>query len=342
MVIDDRSPPSNPHSHHSHSNDPHAPLTTSRVSPEMSTRRTGMDFTRRRNWSERVTGDVTGLLHVLSPTAKVLYCSDSVYHLTGYRPDEVTGRIFTDFLHVDDIDVFIRSFNMALQQCRQMKTYFRFRKKDNTFVIFESIGHSEAYTEQDASPCFFAIAQPYSTKASTLLDSFIELKMENEWLRKRLHDLSSAYLESDQLPSQQSMSLSLDTSMFADYSKTPDESRRSSGSMIFMEDDRINPPSSAATLSSADLDHLAIHSSDSINPHPSLLSSSFTLQTSPDALRKEKWKRKKVRQEHDHVCTDCGTTSSPEWRKGPHGPKTLCNACGLRWAKRNKRTSTGL
>lgn len=24
----------------------------------------------------------------------------------------------------------------------------------------------------------------------------------------------------------------------------------------------------------------------------------------------------------DYVCADCGTTSSPEWRKGPHGPKT--------------------
>ncbi|KAE8542363.1 cutinase palindrome-binding protein [Cryptococcus gattii VGV] len=36
-----------------------------------------------------------------------------------------------------------------------------------------------------------------------------------------------------------------------------------------------------------------------------------------------------------HVCVTCGRTDSPEWRKGPLGPKTLCNACGLRWAKRN-------
>ena len=39
------------------------------------------------------------------------------------------------------------------------------------------------------------------------------------------------------------------------------------------------------------------------------------------------------------VCTDCGTTESPEWRKGPTGPKTLCNACGLRYAKRIKKES---
>jgi hypothetical protein len=26
-----------------------------------------------------------------------------------------------------------------------------------------------------------------------------------------------------------------------------------------------------------------------------------------------------------HVCVTCGRTDSPEWRKGPLGPKTLCN-----------------
>lgn len=39
---------------------------------------------------------------------------------------------------------------------------------------------------------------------------------------------------------------------------------------------------------------------------------------------------------HENKCLDCGTTKSPEWRKGPLGPKTLCNRCGLRWAKRLK------
>jgi len=56
------------------------------------------------------------------------------------------------------------------------------------------------------------------------------------------------------------------------------------------------------------------------------------------------------------VCVTCGRTDSPEWRKvrprpesllssylkdffaqGPLGPKTLCNACGLRWAKQARK-----
>lgn len=64
-----------------------------------------------------------------------------------------------------------------------------------------------------------------------------------------------------------------------------------------------------------------------------------------------------------HVCVTCGRTDSPEWRKvrvpvmcsysapsasyvyrveqGPMGPKTLCNACGLRWAKKARKNGDG-
>ncbi|KAI8593220.1 hypothetical protein BDZ88DRAFT_405910 [Geranomyces variabilis] len=33
------------------------------------------------------------------------------------------------------------------------------------------------------------------------------------------------------------------------------------------------------------------------------------------------------------LCESCLTTESPEWRKGPTGLKTLCNACGLRYSR---------
>ncbi|ORE14985.1 hypothetical protein BCV71DRAFT_293216 [Rhizopus microsporus] len=34
-----------------------------------------------------------------------------------------------------------------------------------------------------------------------------------------------------------------------------------------------------------------------------------------------------------YKCQSCGTQSSPEWRRGPSGHKTLCNACGLRYSR---------
>eukprot|EP00798_Chlamydomonas_sp_ICE-L_P028984 gene28984-32172_t len=33
------------------------------------------------------------------------------------------------------------------------------------------------------------------------------------------------------------------------------------------------------------------------------------------------------------ICTSCKTTSTPQWREGPQGARTLCNACGLRFRK---------
>ncbi|KAH7298421.1 hypothetical protein KP509_25G042500 [Ceratopteris richardii] len=33
------------------------------------------------------------------------------------------------------------------------------------------------------------------------------------------------------------------------------------------------------------------------------------------------------------ACSLCGTTKTPMWRSGPQGPKSLCNACGIRFKK---------
>ncbi|KAJ3561536.1 hypothetical protein NP233_g10135 [Leucocoprinus birnbaumii] len=37
------------------------------------------------------------------------------------------------------------------------------------------------------------------------------------------------------------------------------------------------------------------------------------------------------------TCLGCNATSTPEWRRGPMGPRTLCNACGLVYAKMIKK-----
>lgn len=33
------------------------------------------------------------------------------------------------------------------------------------------------------------------------------------------------------------------------------------------------------------------------------------------------------------VCLNCGCHQTPQWRCGPLGPRTLCNACGVRYKK---------
>jgi hypothetical protein len=37
-----------------------------------------------------------------------------------------------------------------------------------------------------------------------------------------------------------------------------------------------------------------------------------------------------------HRCAHCGVEKTPEWRQGPEGPRTLCNACGIVFRKRGR------
>ncbi|WZZ28925.1 GATA transcription factor 17 [Brassica napus] len=36
------------------------------------------------------------------------------------------------------------------------------------------------------------------------------------------------------------------------------------------------------------------------------------------------------------TCVDCGTFKTPLWRGGPAGPKSLCNACGIKSRKKRQ------
>ncbi|CAH8274318.1 unnamed protein product [Arabidopsis lyrata] len=47
-----------------------------------------------------------------------------------------------------------------------------------------------------------------------------------------------------------------------------------------------------------------------------------------EQLRKKKQETAVVFQRR---CSHCGTNNTPQWRTGPVGPKTLCNACGVRF-----------
>lgn len=52
------------------------------------------------------------------------------------------------------------------------------------------------------------------------------------------------------------------------------------------------------------------------------------------ASRRSKAKRRVTKREGEvPACLGCGRLSTAEWRRGPTGPRTLCNACGLLFAK---------
>ncbi|KAL0384397.1 UNVERIFIED_CONTAM: GATA transcription factor 24 [Sesamum radiatum] len=48
------------------------------------------------------------------------------------------------------------------------------------------------------------------------------------------------------------------------------------------------------------------------------------------------WNGSSAREEQETLCRHCGISSksTPMMRRGPDGPRTLCNACGLKWANK--------
>jgi PAS domain S-box-containing protein len=156
------------------------------------------EFTKRRNWSQRVVEELKDFLHILTPDGRIVYLSPSSKQLTGYSQEELVGKFIIDFIHPDDSGIFMREFNESIASGNPLRFFYRFRRKDDSYTIFESLGHPHLTSEaaafgpsNSAGFCrgFFMMARPYPTKNAALLDSFLEHKVENERLTKRINDL---------------------------------------------------------------------------------------------------------------------------------------------------------
>lgn len=41
-------------------------------------------------------------------------------------------------------------------------------------------------------------------------------------------------------------------------------------------------------------------------------------------------------------CLQCGSTATVLWRRGPLGPETLCNACGVKFLRHQQKNKPGI
>ncbi|KAF8952566.1 hypothetical protein BGZ46_003439 [Entomortierella lignicola] len=56
----------------------------------------------------------------------------------------------------------------------------------------------------------------------------------------------------------------------------------------------------------------------------------------------QKYRKRAKRTHPPGRCLSCDSSDTPEWRRGPDGARTLCNACGLHYAKLVKRQNQKL
>lgn len=54
-------------------------------------------------------------------------------------------------------------------------------------------------------------------------------------------------------------------------------------------------------------------------------------ETQPKAPKSIPSKKREANETPGRKCLHCASEKTPQWRTGPMGPKTLCNACGVRY-----------
>ncbi|KAB5596254.1 White collar 2 protein [Ceratobasidium theobromae] len=372
------------------------------------------EFTKRKKWADILISELSGsALLILNAASHVLWASPAIIELLGWRDDEVVERPLRDFLHDDDAVPLAEHLKRAVLSRSELFTYSRMRSKfsqsnpnsprsptntagpcsaPSSFPLFELRGHaiyskSGSATSSDPGPsgsntagdpessCFIIMARPYPSRNTAMLDSFLELKIENERLRQQLLNLRTSgtptspaqaspvypigQIASSESPHGQSASLSspvyptagLGGLTLVNPSATGDADAayqpRSIHAMPQPPAASMYYPTQGNRFVGGTLD--GTYPPGSFAPGPNTVVGPVnparrgsvveeTLVESADNGRTRK-KPKKAPQEQ-YVCVTCGRTDSPEWRKGPLGAKTLCNACGLRWAKRNSKRKT--
>ena len=351
------------------------PLPTGFGAPNMNpSGSTLTEFTKRRNWSQRVLEELRDLLHILTPNGRILYVSPSCKNLTGWEPQQLMGRFINEFIHPEDIGIFVKEFNESIASGNSLRFFYRFRKADETWGIFESHGHPHLCTDPssfappNALNCrgFFIMARPYPTKNAALLDSFLEHKIENERLTKRIAELKREEQEEQDdwakkeaqsqsgAPTESVITQSVNPSEAASYAQMPPPAKPSISNTALTRQnlDEVLAANRAENISDKMARYEGANHLETIemltglryrdgersqgistgDASPMLIRGDAGIQISLDRdSRGLSDKKKKLKLADEYVCTDCGTLDSPEWRKGPNGPKTLCNACGCKF-----------
>ncbi|KAF5357959.1 hypothetical protein D9756_001458 [Leucocoprinus leucothites] len=277
---------------------------------------------KRRRWADiLITGLTDVLILVLSPEGKVLYCGTAVMELLGWNETDILDLHLNDFIIGEDQAAFQRGFEDSIRTNSELVSYVRLKSNpsmkpglsSSNDILFEIKGYPHFVMEQGPDcKCFFAIAKPYPSRNITMLNTFLDLQTENERLQQRLAALK-AQVNAQITPAGQALPSS--DSMYAtsslqhgQYTNTFDDTLKNT-SLPGYDGNLVGPNYTGEVQQSSE------------DPE--------------DSSRKKKLKKSHGTEQY--VCRKCGRTDSPEWRKGPDGPKTLCNACGLRWAKQMRK-----
>lgn len=280
------------------------------------------EFAKRRKWPARVVEELQDLLHVLDANGRIKHVSPNAEHLTGYEPPELRGVFLRDLLHPDDVGIFTSELNESIASGLPLRVFYRLKKKDGTYAVFEAVGHPHiappkfAPNPTNQTPfcqAVFVTARPYPTKNAALLDSFLEHKMENERLKRKIAELQREEAQDEPDESQRTWPRAR-----AHDPSAPSRERRTS----------LYSRQYSETVTAAG--HLALGATDAIelltglkyqegerprgittgSASPALIKGDAGIAIPVDRDSRAGEKKKKLKVAEEYVCTDCGTSHS--------------------------------
>jgi PAS domain S-box-containing protein len=294
------------------------------------------EFTKRRNWPARVVEELQDLLLILDANGRIKHVSPSIEHLTGHGPSDLRDLFMRDLLHPDDVGVFTSELNESIASGTPLRIFYRLRKKDGTYAVFEAVGHAHiaaarfAPNPSNQTPfcqAVFMMARPYPTKNATLLDSFLEHKMENERLKRKITELQReeqdeteeserTWLQSQETtPSESGMRLGTNPYHAMADSPIQHRERRTSLDGGIAESVASTRRPSISTTHADTIEMLTglryqegerSHGITTGNPSPALITGDAGIAFAVDRDQRAGDKKKKLKLAEEYVCTDCG------------------------------------
>lgn len=312
-------------------------------------------------WVERVLEEMKDMLLLLNAQGRITYASPSSKQITGRASKQLEGSHLIQYIHEDDKNVFLRDMDDSVASNQPFRTHIRFQKTNSTYCLVEVYGHPHIANQNGAQGrntsseerCtgFFLMFRPYPTKNSQLLDSFLEHKIENARLVQQIAKLKQ---EEEEEANMNRLSYAK-----VDADKPLTENQDASQAVVSDQDSsETAAPNSDESDTNQSMDYFSekaprtggISHIDGIEVMTGLyygdgersqglstgvrrgrlVHCDIDITTAADQARNAQEGDRRKRLKGQHLCSDCGTADSPEWRKGPNGPKTLCNACGCK------------
>lgn len=313
-------------------------------------------------WIERVLGEMKDMLVLLDAQGRITYASPSAKPITGRAAKQLEGSHMSQYIHEVDRPIFLRDMDDSVATNKPFRTHVRFQKTNNTYCLIEVYGHahiashnaSQGRRASDEERCtgFFLVCRPYPTKNSQLLDSFLEHKIENARLVQQIAKLKQEEEEEanlNRLPHPKiEEQKSLLENMAAAHAVLSEDSNETVAPDSNSNSDDSDPNNAGDFFADRPSRDEGISHIDGIEVMTGLyygdgersqglstglrkgrlIHCDIDITTAADQARNAQEGDRRKRLKGQHTCGDCGTADSPEWRKGPNGPKTLCNACG--------------